>query len=149
MLPVGLVVLLTFGMMALRGIPFGPVTATISALAVGIGVPFTIHIPHRFLEDRVRLDSTEDAVASTTRHTGAALAGSAFTTMAGFGSLVTSNLTPFRQFGEVTFWAILFALLGSLVLLPSMLVIWDRYHRRRGDELLDTGAVEAALDVQS
>ncbi len=147
MLPVGLVVLLTFGMMALRGIPFGPVTATISALAVGIGVPFTIHITHRFLEDRVRMDSTEEAIRSTTRHTGAALTGSAFTTMAGFGSLVTSNLTPFQQFGEVTFWAILFALLGSLILLPSMLVIWDRYHRRRGDELIDVEAVEAALEV--
>ena len=147
MLPVGLVVLLTFGMMALRGIPFGPVTATISALAVGIGVPFTIHITHRFLEDRVRMDSTEEAVRSTTRHTGGALAGSAFTTMAGFGSLVTSNLTPFQQFGEVTFWAILFALLGSLLLLPSMLVIWDRYHRRRGDALLDEDAVHGALDT--
>lgn len=146
MLPVGLVVLLTFGMMALRGIPFGPVTATISALAVGIGVPFTIHITHRFLEDRVRMDSTEEAIRSTTRHTGGALAGSAFTTMAGFGSLVTSNLVPFQQFGEVTFWAILFALLGSLLLLPSMLVIWDRYHRRRGDSLLDEAAVHEALD---
>lgn len=149
MLPVGLVVLMTFGMMALRGIPFGPVTATISALAVGIGVPFTIHITHRFLEDRVRMDSTEAAIRSTTRHTGAALAGSAFTTMAGFGSLVTSNLTPFQQFGEVTFWAILFALLGSLLLLPSMLVIWDRYHRRRGDALLDADAVAGAFGLEA
>jgi uncharacterized protein len=146
-LPVALVLLLTFGVMALRGIPFGPVTATISALAVGIGVPFTIHITHRFLEDRVRYGSTEEAIRSTTRHTGGALAGSAFTTMAGFGSLVTSNLVPFRQFGEVTFWAILFSLLGSLVLLPSMLVIWDRWHRRRGDTLLDVAAVEQALDL--
>ena len=87
------------------------------------------------------------SIRSTTRHTGGALAGSAFTTMAGFGSLVTSNLTPFQQFGEVTFWAILFALLGSLLLLPSMLVIWDRYHRRKGDELLDEDAVHDALEA--
>ncbi len=133
MLPVGLVVLLTFGMMALTGIPFGPVTATISALAIGIGVPYTIHITHRFQEDRVRYETTESAIRSTTLHTGGALAGSAMTTMAGFGSLVTSNLTPFRQFGAVTFYAIAFALLTSLLLLPSMLVLWDQWHKRRGD----------------
>ena len=142
MLPVGLVVLLTFGMMALTGIPFGPVTATISALAIGIGVPYTIHITHRFQEDRIRFASTEEAIQSTTLHTGGALAGSALTTMAGFGSLVTSNLTPFQQFGAVTFYAIGFALLMSLLLLPSMLVLWDRWHSKRGEDAVDAHAVE-------
>ena len=147
MLPVGLVVLLTFGMMALTDIPFGPVTATISALAIGIGVPYTIHITHRFQEDRIRFESVEDAVQSTMRHTGGALAGSALTTMAGFGSLVTSNLTPFQQFGAVTFYAIGFALLMSILVLPSMLVLWDRWHRNRGDAVLDEAALHKAFDV--
>jgi predicted RND superfamily exporter protein len=145
--PVALVVLWTFGMMALTGIPFGPVTATISALAIGIGVPYTIHITHRFLEDRLEEDTTEDAVESTAIHTGGALAGSAFTTMAGFGSLVTSNLKPFQQFGAVTFYAIAFALLASVLVLPSMLVLWDRWHRRRGDATLDVAAVHRAMET--
>jgi uncharacterized protein len=50
--PVALVVLWTFGMMAATGIPFGPITATIAAMAIGIGVPYTIHITHRYQEDR-------------------------------------------------------------------------------------------------
>jgi uncharacterized protein len=131
--PVALVVLWTFGMMAATGIPFGPVTATIAALAIGIGVPYTIHITHRYLEDRARFDDPAEAVRSTVRHTGGALAGSAFTTMAGFGILVTSSLTPFRQFGLVTAYAIGFALLAAAIVLPSMLALWDAYHRRRGD----------------
>lgn len=139
MLPVGLVVLLTFGMMALTDIPFGPVTATISALAIGIGVPYTIHITHRFQEDIERYATPEEAVRSTALHTGGALAGSAMTTMAGFGSLVTSNLTPFRQFGAVTFYAIGFALLMALLVLPSMLVLWARWHARRGDSVSAEG----------
>ncbi|CAN5881562.1 hypothetical protein BH23ACT8_BH23ACT8_15370 [soil metagenome] len=129
--PVALVVLWTFGMMAATGIPFGPVTATIAALAVGIGVPYTIHITHRYTEDRVRYADPAEAIRSTVRHTGGALAGSAFTTVAGFGILVTSTLTPFRQFGLVTAYAIGFALLAATVVLPSMLALWDRYHRRR------------------
>jgi uncharacterized protein len=56
MLPVALVVFWTYGMMYATGIPFGPVTATLAALAVGIGVPFTIHIARRFEEDRQRFE---------------------------------------------------------------------------------------------
>lgn len=145
--PVILVVLWTFGMMALTGIPFGPVTATISAMAIGIGVPYTIHITHRFLEDRLSEDTTEDAVHSTVVHTGSALAGSALTTIAGFGSLMTSDLKPFQQFGAVTVFAIGSALLASVLVLPSMLVIWDRWHRRRGDATLDAKSVHRVIDV--
>jgi uncharacterized protein len=136
--PVALVVLWTFGMMAATGIPFGPITATIAAMAIGIGVPYTIHITHRYQEDRARFADPAEAIRSTVRHTGGALAGSAFTTMTGFGVLVTSSLTPFRQFGLVTAYAIGFALLASAIVLPSMLALWDRWHRRRGD-----GAVAA------
>jgi len=109
------------------------VTATISALAIGIGVPYTIHITHRYQEDRLRFgDDLDAAMRSTVRHTGGALAGSAFTTMAGFGVLFTSSLVPFRQFGQVTVYAIGFALLAATIVLPSLLVIWDRWNLRRG-----------------
>jgi hypothetical protein len=141
-LPVALVVLWVFGIMAARGISFNPVTATIANLAIGIGVPYTIHITHRYQEDRRRYDSPEEAIRSTTTHTGGALAGSAFTTAAGFGILVTSTLKPFQQFGEVTFWAITFALIGSVLVLPSMLVLWDRWHIRRGESVVDEAAYE-------
>lgn len=132
--PVALVVLWTYGMMFATGIPFGPVTATIAALAIGIGVPFTIHIARRFQEDRKVNADMDEAMRSTMRHTGGALAGSAFTTMAGFGVLVTSSLTPFRQMGQVTVYAIGLSLAAAVLVLPSMLALWDGYHRRRGDE---------------
>ncbi len=132
--PVGLVVLWTYGLMYATGIPFGPVTATLAALAIGIGVPFTIHIARRFQEDQKAYASLDNALRSTMRHTGGALAGSALTTMAGFGILMTASLVPFRQMGQVTVYAIGLALVAAVVVLPSMLALWDGYHRRRGDE---------------
>lgn len=131
--PVALVVLWTYGLMAATGIPFGPVTATLAALAIGIGVPFTIHIARRFQEDRRVYADMSSAMRSTMRHTGGALAGSAFTTMAGFGILMTASLLPFRQMGQVTVYAIGLSLTASVLVLPSMLALWDSYHRRRGD----------------
>jgi predicted RND superfamily exporter protein len=67
-------------------------------------------------------------------HTGGALAGSAFTTVAGFGILITSSLKPFQQFGTVVVFAIGFAMLGAVLVLPSLLVLWDRWHRRHDGE---------------
>lgn len=132
--PVALVVLWTYGVMYATGIPFGPITATIAALAIGIGVPFTIHIARRFQEDRRIYADMDEAMRSTMRHTGGALAGSAFTTMAGFGVLITSSLIPFRQMGQVTVYAIGLSLIAAVLVLPSMLALWDGYHRRRGDD---------------
>jgi uncharacterized protein len=132
-LPVVLVVLWTFGMMAATGIPFGPITATIAAIAIGIGLPYAIHVTHRFTEDRRRFDDVGEAIRSTVRHTGGAMAGSAFTTMAGFGILTTSSLVPFRQLGAVTVYAVGFSLLAATLVLPSLLVLWDRWHTHRAD----------------
>ena len=131
MIPVALVVFWTYGLMYATGIPFGPVTATLSALSIGIGVPYTIHIARRFGEDRVRMESLDEALRSTSRHTGGALAGSAFTTMAGFGILITSRLVPFQQMGQVTVYAVGFSLVAAILVLPSLLAIWERWHRRR------------------
>jgi uncharacterized protein len=132
-LPVVLIVLWVFGMMSLTGIPFNPVTAMIANIAIGIGVPYTIHITHRYQDDRRKSDSAEEAMRETATHTGGALAGSAFTTAAGFGILITASLLPFRQLGLVTVYAIVFALLASVLVLPSMLILWDRWHGKRGD----------------
>jgi len=130
-LPVAFVVVWTFGMMHLVGIPFGPVTAMTAALAIGIGVPYSIHITHRYLEDRERFDDPEAAMRSTIGQTGGALAGSALTTLAGFAVLMTSDLVPFRQFGAVTTLAIGFSLIAAVAVLPSMLALSDRWHGRR------------------
>jgi len=141
--PVALVMLWAFGLMPVLGLAFGPVTATVSALAIGIGVPYMIHITHRFQEDRIRFATPEEAIKSTTTNTGGALAGSAFTTVAGFGILMTASLIPFQQLGLVTAYTILLALVGAVIVLPSMLVLWDRWHRRRGDVPIDP---ESAFD---
>ena len=143
--PVVLVVVLSFAIMWAAGIPFGPITATVAALAVGIGIPYMIHVTHRYEEDRIRHDNENDAIESTLTHTGGALAGSAMTTIFGFGILMTSTTIPFRQFGFVTAYTILLSLLAAILVLPSMLVVWDRWHRNRGEQTIDPDLVESAF----
>jgi uncharacterized protein len=107
-------------------------------------VPYTIHMARRFEEDRATYDTIEEAIRETTRNTGGALAGSAFTTAAGFGILITSSLVPFQQMGQVTAYAIVLSLLGAIVVLPSLLVLWERWHRRKGDPVVERETVSVA-----
>ena len=127
----GLVLALTFGTMALTGIPLNPVTATLAALSIGIGVPFTIHVTSRFLEERLHAPDGATALRRTVSQTGGALAGSALTTAIGFGILTTSTLVPFEQLGYVIVYAIVYSLVAAVLVLPSLLALWDRADRRR------------------
>jgi predicted RND superfamily exporter protein len=145
-LPVAMVVIWVFGLMASFGIPFGPVTATISALGIGIGIPYMIHVTHRYLEERLEWGNEDDAIEHTLTHTGGALAGSALTTMAGFGILMISTTIPFRQFGFVLSYTILLALLAAVLVLPSMLVLWDRWHRRHGDKAVEPDLLQGLME---
>jgi predicted RND superfamily exporter protein len=144
-LPVAMVVVWVFALMVAFNIPFGPVTATISALGIGIGIPYMIHVTHRYLEERIKQPDENAAIEQTLTFTGGALAGSAVTTMAGFGILITSTTIPFRQFGFVIAYTILLAMAAAVLVLPSMLVLWDRWHRARGDVTLDPDVIHDAL----
>jgi hypothetical protein len=143
--PVVMVVLWTFGIMAALGIPLGPVTSLISAIGIGIGIPYMIHVTHRYLEERVERADENEAIKETLTHTGGALAGSALTTAFGFGILMVSTTIPFQQFGFVLAYTIVLALLAAVLVLPSMLVLWDRWHRKRGDVTLDADVVSSAM----
>jgi len=127
--PVVLVLAATFGTMFLTGIPLNAVTATLAALSIGIGVPFTIHVTARFMEERQRDSDPAAAIRRTVAATGGALAGSALTTAIGFGVLVTSTLKPFEQLGYVIVYAIVYSFVAAVLVLPSMLVLWDRRQR--------------------
>jgi len=144
-IPVAMVVIWVFGLMAAFRIPFGPVTATISALGIGIGIPYMIHVTHRYLEERTKRPEGNEAIEQTLAHTGGALAGSAVTTMAGFGILMVSTTIPFRQFGFVLAYTILLALIAAVVVLPSMLTLWERWHSKRGTGSTAVDSVDAVV----
>ena len=130
-LPVVAIVMGTYLGMYFLDIPLNPVTSTLSGLAIGIGVPFVIHVTNRFRETLLVSPNPVEAVKTTLKTTGGSLFGSAFTTMAGFGILMTSSLKPFQQMGQVVVVALGFALVASILILPTLLVFWANYHNKK------------------
>ena len=130
-MPVIAIVMGTYLGMYYLDIPLNPVTSTLSGLAIGIGVPFVIHVTNRFRESLSQGNNPIEAATKTLKTTGGSLFGSAFTTMAGFGILMTSTLKPFQQMGQVVVVALGFALVASILILPTMLVFWANYHNKK------------------
>nr|WP_249420221.1 MMPL family transporter [Rhabdothermincola salaria] len=133
MVPSMAVVSWVLGTMWLLGISFNVLTAMVASIAIGIGVPFGIHVTHRFLEDRRRYDTVDEAIRMTVTHTGGAMAGSALTTAAGFGVLLFGSLVPMQQFGLIVAITILYSFVAAILIQPACLKLWADWRVRKGD----------------
>ncbi len=129
--PIVLVLIWVLGTMSLLGIPYNVVTALITALSIGIGVDYTIHVIHRYQEEFHELHDPEGAASRTLATTGSALIGSALTTALGFGVLIFSPLTPFQQFGIVAAITIAYALIAAVLVVPPAMIVWGAYQNLR------------------
>ncbi len=129
--PIVLVLFSVLGTMALLNIPYTLVTSIITALSIGIGVDYTIHVIHRYREEFAHLRNPEQAAIRTLATTGSALLGSALTTAFGFGVLIASPLLASQQFGITATITIIYSLIVSVfVVLPAM-VVWGAYQNAR------------------
>ncbi|WP_435156916.1 efflux RND transporter permease subunit [Haladaptatus sp. DFWS20] len=127
MLPVVFALSWILGTMYLLSIPFNSETAIIASIAIGIGVDYAIHISERFIEERQRTNDAFAALDSTVAGTGGALLASAVSTAGGFAVLLFALVPSLQRFGLVTSTAIVYAFVASVVVLPSLLVLWDRH----------------------
>ena len=129
--PIVLVLICVLGTMALLGIPYTLVTSIITALSIGIGVDYTIHMIHRYREEFSRLRNPEKAAIRTLATTGSALLGSALTTAFGLGVLVASPLAASQQFGVTAAITIGYSLIFSILLVPPAMTVWGAYQNMR------------------
>jgi predicted RND superfamily exporter protein len=138
-LPIVVSVTLVAGTMRAVGVSFNAVTATILALTIGLGIDYSVHVVHRFVDER-RTTDLATALDRTVRGTGGALTGSMLTTVGGVGVLVLAILGVLGQFGLLIATSIVYSYLTSLLILPSALVLWDRW--RGHDPTRPAGAGE-------
>ena len=130
--PILLVVAWVFGYMWLRGITINVITATIAAIAVGVGIDFSTHFTVRFREEFRDEPSRFPALRRAGEGTGGAILLSAITSIVGFGVMATAPTPIFSSFGELMAVMILIAVVVALLVLPSLLIVVTP--RRKGDE---------------
>lgn len=122
-IPVAFVVTGVYAFMAVTDLTVNVVTATIAAIAVGVGIDFSTHFTARYREELARHTDRLGAVRQAGESTGGALVLSALTSVLGFMVMAFAPNPVFATFGLLTSVMIGLALIVALIVLPSMLVM--------------------------
>jgi uncharacterized protein len=115
---------ISFGFWGLMGKDMNFGMTTIVAMTVGIIVDYSIHFLSKYLRMRREENATaEDAVRYAFSTVGKPLWVTTFILVAGFSIMVLSPMAYCDNMGVLTSLIIIFALIGNLFYLPSLLVI--------------------------
>ena len=147
--PTVLVLISVLGTMALLGIPYTIVTSIITALSIGIGVDYTIHVIHRYREEYSHLRDPERAAVRTLATTGSALLGSALTTALGIGVMILSPLAALQQFGITAAITIAYSLIVSILVVPPALTVWGAYQNMRLRSMVQRWGDELDIEIEA
>jgi predicted RND superfamily exporter protein len=121
-MPLGYAILLTFGILGIVQPELTLLSIAVAALLLGLGVDYSIYLANRFAEERSVEDKVE-RVERTLGLTGKAVFLCAFTTIIGFGSLMTSGMPPLVTFGFGCAIGITFAFLSATILVPCLCLV--------------------------
>lgn len=114
-------IIVNFGLMGWLGIPLSIATSLIASVAIGLAVDDTVHYLVRYNRE-FRKDLDKDrALRDTIRHVGKPIIHTTLIIGLGFSILVFSNFQPTALFGMLMVVTMITALVGDLVLLPSLM----------------------------
>lgn len=130
-LPVVFIVGWSGGLMYVSGTAFNPLTATMGALILAIGVEYTILLLMRYQEERRKGEEPREAMITATSRIGRAIVASSLTDIGGFAALLAAtDFLMLRDFGIVTVVNVFLALVSTLVVLPALVVVLHSRKRR-------------------
>jgi uncharacterized protein len=112
------------GAMGLAGIPLDMMTTTIAAIVVGVGVDQAIQYFYRFKEEFALCGNYVEAMHKSHASIGRAMYYTSATIVIGFSILALSQFIPSIYFGVLTAFAMFTAIIGTLTLLPKLILIF-------------------------
>lgn len=140
MLPNLFPIIVNFGMMGWLKIPLSMVTSLVASIAIGLAVDDTIHYLVNY-NKYFKIDlKKREALRKTIQHMGSPIIFTSLTISLGFSVLLFSSFKPTAIFGLMMIVTMLSALVGDLILLPSLMLhvelvtIWDLLRIKLGKD---------------
>lgn len=118
-IPLGLSMLVLFGLMGIFSIELNFATALLSSIMIGVGIDYTIHFLWRYREERIVSDAMT-AVHTTFTTTCRGIVFNALSVIIGFSVMLFSNFQPITFFGFLVVVSIISCLAGGIVLVPAL-----------------------------
>lgn len=128
----------TVGLMALLGVKLSIVATVIPVLMIAVGSAYGIHIVNHYIDRitaakaagrRIDRELVTETVGETLSAVGTPVLTAGLTTIVGFGALMTSQVTPMREFGIFTAVGVAVALIVAVTLIPALLLLYARLGR--------------------
>lgn len=125
-IPIIATILMLLGFMGITGIPLDIATVLVGSIALGIGIDYSIHVISGFNKHLHEHRDAEKALESTIMVSGKAVIINAASVAAGFIVLLFCQMVPFQHFGLLIAISMLVSSIGSLTLLPVLLILSKR-----------------------
>ncbi|MCB1869281.1 MAG: MMPL family transporter [Gammaproteobacteria bacterium] len=121
-------IILTLGLMGWFGIPIDLFTMLIGSIAIGLAVDDTIHFMHNYRRYHHDTGDVREAVRNTLLTTGRAMLVTTVVLSSGFFLYMFATLSNLSNFGLLTGFTIIMALLADFFLAPALLAQLHRSH---------------------
>lgn len=121
MLPNLTPIILTLGLMGWLGLPLDLFTMLIGSIAIGLAVDDTIHFMHNYRRYHHDTGDVKQAVRKTLLTTGRAMMVTTIVLAIGFFLYMGANLSNLVNFGLLTGFTIIMALLADLFMAPALM----------------------------
>lgn len=124
MIACSLPILITMGTIAALGFPFDFATVIIASVTMGLSIDDTIHILHRYQHHLVDEHKSQRlSLRQALFIPGRPIVQSTFLFCFGAGVFLSSDLVMLQRFASFTMMGLVLALLGAVLLLPSLLSV--------------------------
>jgi predicted RND superfamily exporter protein len=133
----------TLGLMGFTGVPLTQLSAILPAVFTSVGSAYGIHVLHRYRGEVTQVTDNRERVERVVRQVGPAVFMAGATTAAGFLSNAFSSIIRIREFGLLTAFGVLVALVVSTVMIPSILLLVGKRSERGWSRSVEQG--EAAF----
>ncbi|CQH45709.1 RND superfamily permease [Halobacterium hubeiense] len=124
--PILISIAFLLGTMRYLGMTLNALTATILSISVGVGIAYSVHTTHRFIDEYDQATGAHEAMVVTLSGTGGALFGSMLTTTLGTGALALAITPLLGNFGTLIALSVSYSFLMSIIALPPAVLLWER-----------------------
>lgn len=136
MLNIGYAILYNFGTNVFLG-EISYITKAIAAvLQLAVTTDYSIFLYHRYVEKKKTNESKNEAMAKAIESTVASIFASSLTTFAGFLVLLLMELSLGKDIGLVMAKGVLLGLLSTVIVLPPMLLLAEKWVNRFNHKVL-------------
>ncbi len=127
--PILVAIAFLLGTMRYMDITLNALTATILSISVGVGIAYSVHTTHRFIDEYDATTGAHEAMMVTLTGTGGALFGSMLATALGTGALALAITPILGNFGVLIGLSVTYSFLAAVIALPPAVLLWERIHQ--------------------